>query len=77
MSGEVLAVVGLMRERARGGDPLVEDNVRVWTEEPAQTAEFLGAPGVESCLLELLSNLSGSKIVILGEVVEVEYRTCP
>jgi len=68
-----MALVGLVRGRARSRDPLFEAHVRVWTPVSAQVERFMQEPGVESSLLDTLGNLGSSYVHIRGSEVEVRY----
>lgn len=68
-----MALIGMVRGRARSGDPLFEGHVRVWTPDRAQAEAFLARTGVESSLLDILGNLPRSRVEIRGASLSVIY----
>jgi len=66
-------LLGLVRSRARSGDPLFEQHVRAWTPRPAAVEEFFRGEGVEGCVMEVLGNILSSSVKIRGGTIEVHY----
>lgn len=67
------SLLGLVRSRARSGDPLAEAHMCMWTPSPTLVEGFLRGEGVEGCLMEVLGIILTSRVEIRGGSVMVMY----